>query len=106
MSEIKNELDTLPLRAMLAAAFITYLSAAPEDRRRHCLEVWTAQSGLQSRNCYINTRSQHNSARYLLRHVIYEITMKLMSVYFQANGVLCVYQNSTCVLFCPRRANS
>lgn len=48
MSEIKNELDTLPIRAMLAAAFITYLSAAPEDRRRHCLETWMAQSGLQS----------------------------------------------------------
>lgn len=55
MSEIKNEMDTLPLRAMLAAAFITYLSAAPEDRRRQCLEMWTAQSGLQSRNYYINT---------------------------------------------------
>lgn len=50
MSEIENELNTLPLRALLAAAFITYLSAAPEDRRRHCLEVWTAQSGLQSKN--------------------------------------------------------
>ncbi|XP_061575223.1 dynein cytoplasmic 2 heavy chain 1 isoform X3 [Cololabis saira] len=47
MSEIKNELDTLPLRALLAAAFITYLSAASEDRRRHCLETWMAQSGLQ-----------------------------------------------------------
>ncbi|KAK2847119.1 hypothetical protein Q5P01_010118 [Channa striata] len=47
MSEIKNELDTLPVRAMLAAAFITYLSAAPEDHRRHCLETWMAQSGLQ-----------------------------------------------------------
>ncbi|XP_037123246.1 cytoplasmic dynein 2 heavy chain 1 isoform X1 [Syngnathus acus] len=47
MLEIKNELDTLPVRAMLAAAFITYLSAAPEDRRRHCLETWMAQSGLQ-----------------------------------------------------------
>ncbi|XP_068440329.1 cytoplasmic dynein 2 heavy chain 1 isoform X1 [Clinocottus analis] len=46
MSEIKIELDTLPLRAMLAAAFITYLSAAPEDRRRHCQETWMAQSGL------------------------------------------------------------
>uniref|UniRef100_A0A3P9QAB0 Cytoplasmic dynein 2 heavy chain 1 n=1 Tax=Poecilia reticulata TaxID=8081 RepID=A0A3P9QAB0_POERE len=47
MSEIQNELDTLPLRALLAAAFITYLSAASEDRRRHCLDTWMAQSGLQ-----------------------------------------------------------
>lgn len=49
MSEIKNELDTLPMRAMLAAAFITYLSAASEDRRKNCLETWMAQSGLQSK---------------------------------------------------------
>lgn len=52
MSEIKNELDTLPKRAMLAAAFITYLSAAPEDRRRHCLETWMDQSGLQSKSAF------------------------------------------------------
>lgn len=48
MSEIKIELDTLPMRTMLAGAFITYLSSAPEDRRRHCLETWMAQSGLRS----------------------------------------------------------
>ncbi|XP_061923239.1 dynein cytoplasmic 2 heavy chain 1 isoform X1 [Entelurus aequoreus] len=47
MCEIKNELETLPVRAMLAAAFITYLSAASEDRRRRCLESWMSQSGLQ-----------------------------------------------------------
>ncbi|KAM9317805.1 cytoplasmic dynein 2 heavy chain 1 [Pholidichthys leucotaenia] len=47
MSEIKNELDTLPVRNLLAAAFITYLSAASEDHRRHCLETWMTQSGLQ-----------------------------------------------------------
>ncbi|KAM3875467.1 cytoplasmic dynein 2 heavy chain 1 [Diretmus argenteus] len=47
MSEIKEELDTLPMRAMLAAAFITYLSAASEDRRRNCQETWMTQSGLQ-----------------------------------------------------------
>lgn len=49
MLEIKNELDTLPIRALLAAAFITYLSAASEDRRRQCLEMWMAQAGLQSK---------------------------------------------------------
>ncbi|KAM6946318.1 LOW QUALITY PROTEIN: cytoplasmic dynein 2 heavy chain 1 [Aplochiton taeniatus] len=47
VSEITEELDTLPVRTMLAAAFITYLSAAPEDRRRHCLETWMGYSGLQ-----------------------------------------------------------
>ncbi|XP_029374274.1 cytoplasmic dynein 2 heavy chain 1 isoform X3 [Echeneis naucrates] len=47
MSDIKNELDTLPMRAILAAAFITYLSAAPEDQRKQCLEKWMVQSRLQ-----------------------------------------------------------
>lgn len=61
MSEIKNELDTLPMRAMLAAAFITYLSAAPEDRRRHCLETWMAQSGLPSKYSPINIWNQQTS---------------------------------------------
>ncbi|CAL8361611.1 unnamed protein product [Merluccius merluccius] len=45
--EIKEELDTLPMRAMLAAAFITYLSSATEDRRKHCLDAWMTHSGLQ-----------------------------------------------------------
>ncbi|KAJ3590901.1 hypothetical protein NHX12_008849, partial [Muraenolepis orangiensis] len=45
--EMKEELDTLPMRAMLAAAFITYLSSATEDRRRHCLDAWMTHSGLQ-----------------------------------------------------------
>lgn len=49
MSEIKTELDTLPFRTLLASGFITYLSAASEDRRRHCLETWMSQSGLQSK---------------------------------------------------------
>ncbi|XP_052360063.1 cytoplasmic dynein 2 heavy chain 1 isoform X2 [Oncorhynchus keta] len=47
VDEITEELDTLPKRAMLAAAFITYLSAAPEDRRRTSLETWMKASGLQ-----------------------------------------------------------
>uniref|UniRef100_A0A8C8DIA2 Dynein cytoplasmic 2 heavy chain 1 n=1 Tax=Oryzias sinensis TaxID=183150 RepID=A0A8C8DIA2_9TELE len=47
MFEIKTELDTLPFRTLLASGFITYLSAASEDRRRHCLETWMSQSGLQ-----------------------------------------------------------
>lgn len=62
MSEIRSELDTLPMRAMLAAAFITYLSAAPEDRRRHCLESWMAQCGLQSEDARIQN-SKNRPAR-------------------------------------------
>ena len=58
MCEIKEELDTLPMRAMLAAAFITYLSSATEDRRRHCLDTWMTHSGLQSEEDF--TLSSHN----------------------------------------------
>lgn len=43
------------MQAMLAAAFITYLSAAPEDRRRYCLETWMTQSGLQSKYTSANS---------------------------------------------------
>ncbi|XP_069747277.1 cytoplasmic dynein 2 heavy chain 1 isoform X4 [Narcine bancroftii] len=47
VAEITEELNTLPKRAQLAAAFITYLSAAPEDQRKAILEEWMKSSGLQ-----------------------------------------------------------
>ncbi|KAL2095874.1 hypothetical protein ACEWY4_008022 [Coilia grayii] len=47
VAEITEELATLPKRAQLAAAFITYLSAAPEDQRRASLQAWMEDSGLQ-----------------------------------------------------------
>ncbi|MFT7803200.1 cytoplasmic dynein 2 heavy chain 1 [Arapaima gigas] len=45
--EITDELETLPKRAQLAAGFITYLSAAPEDQRRASLNKWMMSLGLQ-----------------------------------------------------------
>lgn len=36
----------LPKRAQLAAAFITYLSAAPEDQRRNYLKQWQETVGV------------------------------------------------------------
>lgn len=48
VAEISEELATLPKRAQLAAAFITYLSAAPEGLRKNCLEEWTKAAGLES----------------------------------------------------------
>lgn len=48
VSEISDELATLPKRAQLAAAFITYLSAAPEDQRKTSLDEWTKSAGLES----------------------------------------------------------
>ncbi|KAK2517344.1 Dync2h1 [Columba guinea] len=47
VSEITDELATLPKRAQLAAAFITYLSAAPEDQRKTSLDEWTKLAGLE-----------------------------------------------------------
>ncbi|TRY83670.1 hypothetical protein DNTS_027964 [Danionella cerebrum] len=47
VDEISEELETLPKRAQLSAAFITYLPAASEDQRRSCLEQWMSSSGLQ-----------------------------------------------------------
>lgn len=48
VAEIAEELATLPKRAQLAAAFVTYLSAAPECLRKTCLEEWTKSAGLGS----------------------------------------------------------
>ncbi|XP_043928516.1 cytoplasmic dynein 2 heavy chain 1 isoform X1 [Protopterus annectens] len=45
--EIAEELETLPKRAQLAAAFITYLSVAPEEKRKSSLEHWMKSSGLE-----------------------------------------------------------
>ena len=36
----------LPLRIVLAAAFITYLASAPEDIRLSCLQNWTEHLGI------------------------------------------------------------
>lgn len=48
VSEITDDLARLPKRAQLAAAFITYLSAAPEDQRKNSLDEWTKSAGLES----------------------------------------------------------
>ncbi|KAI5098641.1 cytoplasmic dynein 2 heavy chain 1, partial [Silurus meridionalis] len=47
VDEISEELKTLPKRVQLAAAFITYLSATPEDQRRATLHSWMEHAGLQ-----------------------------------------------------------
>nr|XP_023648221.1 cytoplasmic dynein 2 heavy chain 1 isoform X1 [Paramormyrops kingsleyae]XP_023648222.1 cytoplasmic dynein 2 heavy chain 1 isoform X1 [Paramormyrops kingsleyae] len=47
VAEITDELGSLPRRAQLAAAFITYLPAAPEDFRKASLDEWIEASGLQ-----------------------------------------------------------
>ena len=46
VGELSSELQVLPKRALLAAAFITYLSAAPEDQRRDYLRQWRDSIGV------------------------------------------------------------
>ncbi|KAI0210443.1 Cytoplasmic dynein 2 heavy chain 1 [Lamellibrachia satsuma] len=40
VGEITQQLKELPMRVLLAAAFITYMSSASEDIRHSCLEDW------------------------------------------------------------------
>ena len=60
MGELNNELQTLPLRALLAAAFITYMSSAPEDVRQKALQDWQAALGLRAFDLrrFLSTESQ------------------------------------------------
>ncbi|KAK3100036.1 hypothetical protein FSP39_013759 [Pinctada imbricata] len=46
VGELANELKELPKRALLAAAFITYLAQAPEDVRRSCINNWAESLGV------------------------------------------------------------
>lgn len=48
VGELQQELDQLPLRALIAAAFITYMSNAPEDRRQACIKDWVSAVGIDS----------------------------------------------------------
>lgn len=54
MEEITEELSSLPKRTQLAAAFITYISAAPEDQRKDSIDQWMKAVGLES-NSFIRT---------------------------------------------------
>ncbi|XP_039269307.2 cytoplasmic dynein 2 heavy chain 1-like [Styela clava] len=54
------ELETLPARVQLAAAFINYLAAAPEDVRRERLADWQEITGMQGFDVrrFMSTESQ------------------------------------------------
>ena len=41
MKELESDLGLLPQKALLAAAFITYLSGEPEDVRSAVTSIWT-----------------------------------------------------------------
>lgn len=42
-----SDLKELPMRALLAAAFITYMASAPEDVRQESLRSWSESLGVQ-----------------------------------------------------------
>jgi dynein heavy chain 2 len=58
--ELKAELEQLPLRALLASGFITYLSHAPEDERTSKLEHWKESAGVKDFNLkhFLSTESE------------------------------------------------
>ncbi|KAJ8027756.1 Cytoplasmic dynein 2 heavy chain 1 [Holothuria leucospilota] len=46
VSELNTELETLPRKSQIAAGFITYLAAEPEDERRSRIASWQGLTGL------------------------------------------------------------
>ena len=53
-------METLPLRALLAAGFITYMSSAPEDVRHRALQEWMHTLGVHQFELrrFLSTESQ------------------------------------------------
>ena len=60
VGELEDELKQLPWKSLLAAAFITYLSQAPEDERREKLAEWLGHTRLESFNLcqFLSTESE------------------------------------------------
>jgi dynein heavy chain 2 len=48
LAELSEDLKQLPLNSLLAAAFITYLSFAPEDVRQSLMEEWQDLFGMKN----------------------------------------------------------
>ena len=46
VGELTQELKELPMRALLAAGFITYMPAAPEDTRKEKMRDWMEATGV------------------------------------------------------------
>ena len=44
---MEKDLGKIPLHSLLAAAFLTYLSNAPEDIRKRCMEKWQVSLGIK-----------------------------------------------------------
>lgn len=47
MSELAEDVEKLPLGSLLAAAFITYLSAMPEDIRKALVAEWQTMLNIE-----------------------------------------------------------
>jgi dynein heavy chain 2 len=48
LTELSQDLKQLPVNALLAAAFITYLSSAPEDLRQSLITEWQDLLGINN----------------------------------------------------------
>ncbi|KAF4526157.1 hypothetical protein B566_EDAN008193 [Ephemera danica] len=62
LQELTDDLSVLPLHALLAAAFVTYLSGLAEEHRRTLLQDWQSHLGLE----YFSMRRFLASERELL----------------------------------------
>ena len=66
--ELKKSLHELPLQAQLAAAFITYLGAKPEDTRAEMMHHWAIEVSLiNPQSC---APSPINTLRYIAKKEI------------------------------------
>ena len=45
---MEKDLEKIPHFSLLAAAFVTYLSAAPEDIRRRAMDQWRSMLGIKN----------------------------------------------------------
>ena len=59
VQDLTSELEQLPMRALLAAGFITYLSQTPEDMRRNMLDQWMGHVHVENFNLrqFLSTES-------------------------------------------------
>jgi dynein heavy chain 2 len=47
VQNMEKDLEKIPHFSLLAAAFVTYLSAAPEDIRRRAMDQWKSMLGIR-----------------------------------------------------------
>jgi len=73
---LAHELESLPACAQLAAAFITYLPAAPEDVRKEMLHEWMEMTQMKSER-YVALPFVRPGLQHWLREVIAAVSCEV-----------------------------